>query len=190
MPDIGTPRPCNSITLTAERQRVVGRASSRSPVTPFSDRPSPTRPPAADRHAEVGWRSLDFGWHETKQVPWNRAIPKCGPGNPRYHFPIVIRCTRDRRAERVAQGSGLEVGHGAGRLSEQAPFHQRSTPSARTVTSGTARDSILANFERPPPPSSPRGQVPVAFLQLSGRLDASIQINWVERFFAQPGYAS
>lgn len=91
------------------------------------------------------------GGGETKQVPRNRAIPKCSRGNPRYHFPIVIRLYGDRKAwtKGCREGGGWAGRAWVGRLSEQTPFRQRSTPSARTVTSATARDSILANFQRP-----------------------------------------
>ena len=69
-PDIGTPRPCNSITLTGERQRVVGRSSSRSQSPHF--RGSGPLP---------GWvaKARFPGGYETKQVPRNRRNTEVWP---------------------------------------------------------------------------------------------------------------
>lgn len=104
----------------------------------------------------AGWQRLDFE-AGTKQSKCHGIVQyrSVAVGNPRYHFPIVIRLyysvTRKAGEKRVsdAMATGKRVAPWAGRLSEQTPFRQRSTPSARTLTSGTARDSILANFQRP-----------------------------------------
>ena len=61
-------------------------------------------------------------------------------GNPRYHFPIVIRPVQvslDKENDRGKDATGWRrererVASWVGRLSEQTPFHQRSAPSART----------------------------------------------------------
>lgn len=61
--------------------------------------PAPRSPHFRGRVAKARFR----GGHETKQVAWNRAIPKCARGNPRYHFPIVIR--RDVGREGIGGGA-------------------------------------------------------------------------------------
>lgn len=158
-PDIGTPRPCNSITLTGERQRVVGRSSSRSQSPHF-------RGPASSRVAKARFR----GGYETKQVPRNRAIPKCSRWKSSIslsdsHSAVLFGDKESGREKGVRCDGDGDEGGTLGRPIKRA----NTVPPTIDTLRKDADFWNCSRFHSRQFPTTSQDQLPVAFRQLPDR---------------------